>query len=274
MDILQLLEIYIGFVFTDFLRYLVPASFAYLVFWVLLKKTLAHKFIQQKYPKRSRIWAEFGYSVSTAFIFGLTGLFIFLAIRGGYTQYYEDISEYGWPYLIFSVFAAIVIHDAYFYWTHRWMHSPKIYKHVHLVHHKSTNPSPWAAYSFHPIEAFVQSGIGIVLVFLIPMHPYSYLAFLTYAIILNVFGHFSYELFPKGFTKNRFLFWHNTTTHHNMHHRYFNYNYSLYFNWWDRLFGTMHPKYDEQFEKTASRKREPKAVEEPASSVEGKTVVA
>lgn len=257
MESIDLLKLYLGIVFSDFVRYLVPAGATYLVFWVLLKNVLAHKFIQQKYPKRSRLLAEFGYSVSTAFIFGITGTIVVLSIKAGITPYYHDVADYGWPYLIFSVFVAIVAHDAYFYFTHRLMHHPKLYKHIHLVHHKSTNPSPWAAYAFHPFEAIIQAGIGPLLIFTLPLHHYAFLAFLTYMIVLNVFGHFSYELFPKGFTRNKWVFWHNTTTHHNMHHRYFNHNYSLYFNWWDRLLGTLHPKYDEHFEATASRKRTP-----------------
>jgi sterol desaturase/sphingolipid hydroxylase (fatty acid hydroxylase superfamily) len=32
-----------------------------------------------------------------------------------------------------------------------------------------------------------------------------------------------------------------------MHHRYVNYNYGLYFNIWDRLMGTNHPRYEEEY---------------------------
>lgn len=255
MEIPEVIKLYLGSLVSDFLRYFIAAGATYLLFWVLLKNFLSHKFIQGKFPKAGKLWHEFRYSMSTVFIFAAVGTSTAYLYNAGLTQIYTDVAARGWVWFFASIALAIVVHDAYFYWTHRFMHLPKVYKHVHLVHHKSTNPSPWAAYSFHPLEAIIQAAIGPLILIVIPMHHIAFLAFLTYMIVLNVFGHFSFELFPKGFTRNRLLFWHNTTTHHNMHHRYFNHNYSLYFNWWDRLMNTMHPKYDEQFDKVAGTKR-------------------
>ncbi|MGL1488967.1 sterol desaturase family protein, partial [Vibrio parahaemolyticus] len=45
------------------------------------------------------------------------------------------------------------------------MHNKRIFKYVHLVHHHSTNPSPWAAYAFHPLEAVVEVGITVIFYF-------------------------------------------------------------------------------------------------------------
>lgn len=262
MDISELVVFYFAGLVGDFLRYFIFAGVTYLLFWVIFRKALEHKFIQRKFPKKHHLIREFGYSMSTVMIFGFVGMLIGFGIEKGWTQFYDPIDKYGWLYYGFSVIACIVIHDAYFYWTHRAMHHPSLYKHVHLVHHKSTNPSPWAAYSFHPLEAIVQAGIGPLLIFILPMHHTVFLIFITYMITLNVYGHYSFELFPKGFTRNKWVKWHNTTTHHNMHHRYFVNNYSLYFNWWDRLCGTLHPKYNEVFEEVASRKKASKAQEE------------
>jgi sterol desaturase/sphingolipid hydroxylase (fatty acid hydroxylase superfamily) len=88
-------------------------------------------------------------------------------------------------------------HDAYFYWALRLMHHPKIFKHVHLVHHRSTNPSPWAAYSFHPIEAVLEAGIFPLIVFTIPMHSLALVTVLIYMITRNVLGHLGMEILPK-----------------------------------------------------------------------------
>jgi len=251
----ELIKVFSGVFVSDFLRYFIAAGFAYLLFWVLLKNVLSHKFIQRKFPDKERLFFEFKYSVSTAAIFACVGTGMFFLIKGGHSQMYHDIDLRGWWYFFLSIPLSIIIHDAYFYWTHRLMHHPKIFKYVHLVHHRSTNPSPWAAYSFHPSEAVVQAGIGPVLILMLPMHDLALLSFITYMITLNVFGHYGFEIFPKGFTRNKLVFWHNTSTHHNMHHKYFDYNYSLYFNWWDRIFKTLHPKYDDVFDEVASRKR-------------------
>ena len=39
----------------------------------------------------------------------------------------------------------------------------------------------------------------------------------------------------------------NTATSHNQHHRTYRYNYGLYTLIWDRLFGTLHPRYAETY---------------------------
>lgn len=69
------------------------------------------------------------------------------------------MSDYGWIYYFAAFPIMFVIHDTYFYWTHRIMHHKSVFNVMHLVHHKSTNPSPWAAYAFHPLEAIVEVGI-------------------------------------------------------------------------------------------------------------------
>src|SRR4029077_10168023 len=78
-------------------------------------------------------------------------------------------------------------------------------------------------------------------------HPLALAISGLYMILMNVMGHLGYELFPKSFVRNKWLNWQNTYTHHNMPHHYSKHNYGLYFNWWDRLMGTNHPRYREEF---------------------------
>jgi lathosterol oxidase len=230
------------------LRYILFAGVAYYAFWKKWKDKFAHRIIQGKLADISKIKHEIFYSLTTMVIFGLVGVGIYTAKINGYTHIYKDISERGWAYFAFSVIAMIVIHDAYFYLTHRMMHHKLLFKHMHLVHHKSTNPSPWAAFSFHPYEAVVEAGIVPLIVMIMPVHGLAIFSFLLYMTFLNVLGHLAFETFPKGFVGNRLTNWHNTTTHHNMHHKYFNCNYGLYFNWWDKIFKTNHAEYQTQFD--------------------------
>lgn len=161
-------------------------------------------------------------------------------------------------YLPVSLVIAIVFHDFYFYWTHRLMHHKTLFKYVHRVHHESTNPSPWAAYSFHPWEALIQALVMPILVFSLPLHPLTAFLFLAYMIIRNVMGHLGFEILPKGFTKNMWLNWNTAVTHHNMHHEQFHSNYGLYFTWWDKLMKTENSNYHDAFDEVKSR---PKACE-------------
>ena len=40
--------------------------------------------------------------------------------------------------------------EVHFYWVHRLIHTPFLYKTVHSLHHRNTNPGPWSGLSMHP----------------------------------------------------------------------------------------------------------------------------
>ena len=148
----------------------------------------------------------------------------------------------------------MAIHETYFYWMHRAVHTRKLFKHVHRVHHMSNNPSPLAAYSFHPLEAILE-GIWLPLtLFVLPIHPLVIFTYANYAMFMNIWWHLGYEFLPKGFTRGKLTGLLSTSTHHNMHHSHVNCNYSLYWNIWDRVMGTNHPDYHDYFDAVAERR--------------------
>lgn len=255
MNVLEALQEFPKILLFDFLRYFIAASLAYLLFWVLFFKNWKHRIIQRKALASKRMWSEFRYSMSTVLIFALVGWSIALAQSNEYTLIYEEVSEYGWLWFFSSIILMALFHDTWFYWIHRLMHHPKIFQHVHLVHHQSTNPSPWAAYAFHPIGVLAEAAFFPIIVFCMPAHPIALLIFLIYMITRNVHGHLGIEIFPAWFIKNKWLNWHTTTTHHDLHHKHFNKNFGLYFTWWDRWFGTEHSTYLETFEDVTSREK-------------------
>jgi len=238
----------------DVVRYFVFAGLPFLIFYVAFKLPLLRFKIQQKFPELNHVRREILYSLSSMAIFTLVGTSVFMAQQNGYTRIYTNIHQYSIAYLVFSIILFIVVHDAYFYWTHRLMHHKALYRHVHLIHHKSINPTPWAVYSFHPFEAVVQVLILPIMVFTVPLHPLAIVIWGMYQLILNVGGHLGFELFRSGFTQRLLTRWHNTSTHHNMHHKYVACNYGLYFNVWDRLMGTNHSRYNEEFEEVCKRR--------------------
>jgi lathosterol oxidase len=231
-----------------FLRYFIIAAVAFSIFYLVKRKSWQFKKIQPRFPASKDYLREILYSVITAFIFAAIGYIVFLTPLTAYTQAYFQIEERGVGYLIFSILLIIVIHDTYFYWTHRFMHYPPVYRWFHRVHHLSTNPSPWAAMAFHPLEAVVEAGIIVLVTFLIPVHPLAVGIFLLFMMLYNVYGHLGYELYPKGFSKSLVGKWINTSVNHNQHHMHFKGNYGLYFLFWDRLMGTIRPDYDDHFD--------------------------
>lgn len=243
------------------LRYLTFTGLAYLFFYVWRHKRFWGAKIQQRYPATKHIIREIIYSVSTILIFGVVIMATTWAGYHGYTRDYKDINQYGWLYYFFSIGLMIVAHDTYFYWTHRLMHLKPLFKRFHIIHHIPTNPTPFSAYCFHPVEAFMEVGIIPLIVFTIPYHLSALAIYSVYTLMLNVGGHLGFEFFPKWFAKNKISKWHNTATHHNMHHRLVKYNYGLYFNFWDRIMGTNHPHYEEAFDDVIAQREKlrPKA---------------
>lgn len=231
-----------------FLRYALMAGTAYLLFYILWKNRFTARKIQEKMPRLPKIKGEVEHSLSTAFVFALMGVAIYFLRQSGHTHIYTDIREYGWIYLIFSFILLTIIHDTYFYWMHRLIHHPRLFAWIHAVHHRSHNPTPWAALAFHPLEAIAEIAIVPVIVCWIPFHPVALFAFSFWAMFWNVVGHLGYEFFPAHFIKHPLGRWLNTSTHHNLHHSAAHCNYGLYYNFWDTIMGTNHARYTEIYD--------------------------
>ena len=230
-------------------RYFLIAGFAFLTGYVLWRKLFAPLKIQAVFPAASDYKREIGYSVITMLIFTTVPTFILSTPSWArHTLFYTDIDKYGMPYFWFVFVAMLFIHDTYFYWVHRLMHHPRLFKAFHLVHHKSTNPSPWAAYAFHPLEAFVEVGIYVLFLYIMPVCKLHLMFFFLFMIVYNVYGHLGYELYPKNFNRTRIGRYVNTSVSHNQHHKFFKGNYGLYFTIWDRAMGTMREDYDDAFD--------------------------
>jgi sterol desaturase/sphingolipid hydroxylase (fatty acid hydroxylase superfamily) len=221
---------------------------------VILKKKIARRKIQIRFPKIKDYAREIFYSTLSVIIFSVPPLLMLYSntIRP-HTTFYERIDEYGTLYFILAFPLMLIMHDTYFYWAHRLMHHPKLFRWVHLVHHKSTNPSPWAAYAFHPVEAIIESLIFVIFLFTIPVHAIHLTFFFIISLVYNVYGHLGFELYPKGFNKHWLGKWINTSVSHNQHHQFFKGNYGLYFTFWDRMMGTLRNDYDTAFDSLKNR---------------------
>lgn len=236
------------------LRYYLVAGAAFAIVYRYLAPKLTKNKIQEKAAKREDFLREILHSSASSLILAFVAMLAFTDFVRPHTQIYTNLSEYPLWWIPVSVALALVVHDTYFYWMHRTLHHEKLFKLTHLVHHKSTNPSPWTAYSFHVLEAFAEGGVVLVLVFVMPMHPLSVMLFSLSSLVINVYGHLGYEIMPKGL-HNSFLFEIiNTSTFHNLHHAKFKGNYGLYFRIWDRLMKTEHPDYVKNYDRIQEKR--------------------
>ena len=185
-------------------------------------------------------------------------------ISSGYTPFYEG-NEHGYGYFLFSYVALLLLHDTWFYWTHRLLHLRPIFRIAHAVHHRSVNPSPWSAFAFHPLEAVVHAVLLPLAVLLLPLNIWAISLWFTTQVVVNVLGHKGYEFLPASFARLWLFRLLNTSTHHNMHHRLTKCNFGIYLNVWDRIMGTNHPDYQATFEAPLAQKSGTRAVGTAAS---------
>ncbi len=247
-------------------RYTLFAGLAWLLGYVCFRRRWFHRKIVQKFPTGSDVRRELAWSALTVVIFAVVGALTIAAIRQGWTRLYWKDPSHSRTWFWASVVICIFVHDTYFYWTHRAMHHPRLFRWFHRVHHLSHNPSPWASYAFSPAEAVVQAGIFPLIVFTIPIHPYAFALFMVWQITFNVIGHTGYEYNPRRFMSSWVRFFLNTPTNHAMHHEKMRGNYGLYFNFWDRLMRTNHADYEARFCEVTTRARELPAGNHPTSA--------
>ena len=250
-------KLFTGITAAELFRYVIAAGIAWAFFYVVIRRRYLHRKIISGFPHFRDVRRELVLSLLTCGVYGLVGVIMFVPIKRNWTQMYFDIHAYGWKWFLASIVITIFLHDAYFYWTHRLMHSPRLFPIMHRSHHRSTNPTPWAAYAFNPLEAFVQAGIFPLAIFLYPIHPLAFLIFMGWQITFNVLGHAGFEFHPRWFLDSRLGKFANTPTNHAMHHEFFTGNYGLYFNIWDRLMGTNHKDYETRFREVTSRPKHP-----------------
>lgn len=186
-----------------------------------------------------QIRKEVAWSLASAAIYGVpAGLVAWGWQERGWTVIYDRVGDYPLWYLPLSLLAYLFAHDTWFYWTHRLMHRPKLFRTMHAVHHASRPPTAWAAMSFHPWEALTGALVIPALVFVIPVHIAVLGTVLAIMTLMGVTNHMGWEMFPRRLVHSPVGAWVITASHHQRHHDEYRCNYGLYFRFWDRLCGT------------------------------------
>jgi sterol desaturase/sphingolipid hydroxylase (fatty acid hydroxylase superfamily) len=186
-----------------------------------------------------QIRREIGWSLASAVIYGVpAGIAAWGWQQRGWTRIYTDVGAYPLWWLPVSLLLYLLLHDTWFYWTHRWMHWPRPFRVAHAVHHASRPPTAWAAMSFHPIEALTGAFVIPALVFVIPVHIAVLGTVLTVMTVMGVTNHMGWELFPRRLVHSRLGHWLITASHHQRHHEQYLCNFGLYFRIWDHICGT------------------------------------
>lgn len=246
-------EVYPFILQGDLIRYVAGAGGTFLVVNTLLAGWLARRQIRDERPDWRQMSREILASLRTVLIFSLVGLAIALSERLGWLTIYEDPLERGLAYFLFNLAVLIVLHDAWFYWTHRIMHRPGLFRWFHRLHHRSYNPSPWTSYAFDASEAAVNAIYVPLALLLMPTSLLAAFLFVAHMMLRNAIGHCGYEVFPARRDGRPLIGWLTTVTYHDLHHARPRWNLGLYFTWWDRLMGTEDPTYHAAFARAVGK---------------------
>lgn len=147
--------------------------------------------------------------------------------------------------------------DTWFYWLHRAMHKEPMYKWVHKIHHFSTSPNVLTTLSVNPLESLINGGFVPLFLTLFTVHEQAMALITPTNIIMGLYVHSGYEFFPRWWNRNWATKWFITATFHDQHHKFFTVNYGGYTTIWDRLCGTMRPKFEADFEALKMRNKAP-----------------
>lgn len=139
----------------------------------------------------------------------------------------------------------LVAMDLLMYVTHRLAHHPLLYRWVHGAHHRHVRVRPLTLFVLHPVEVL---GFGGLWLSVLAVHAFSLggmLVYLTWNVAFGVVGHLGVEPLPKAWGRPARLL--GTSTFHARHHQDPTSNFGFYTTIWDRLFGSLGPRYDERF---------------------------
>lgn len=115
----------------------IGASSLYLIF-----SALSYYFIFDRrleyHPRflQNQVRQEIKSSLSAVPVINILTLPWFLAEVRGKSLLYQNVSDYGWSWLLISSVLYMAFNDIGIYWIHRLEHHPSVYKYIHKPHHK------------------------------------------------------------------------------------------------------------------------------------------
>ena len=235
-------------------RYFLVSALAYIIFYRWNPSRWQERKLGKRAYTSAQLYREIRWSTISTGIFALAGAGLLVLWQRGLTSVYTDTESHAWWWMPLSLGVAMFLHEAAYYWLHRWMHLPGVYRIVHRVHHESSIPSSFTAFAFHPLEGLLQALILPIILVLVPMHTAVILFYLTVMTLSAVINHLDIEVYPAKFHQHPVGRWLIGATHHSMHHKQHHYHFGLFFTFWDRWAGTEHPQFNARFEKATNKR--------------------
>lgn len=230
--------------------------------WFVVWKVLARGLKARKLPVRRRsdraqLWHEVKYSLSTLALGTLGVVAVSWLSQRGHARLSSNLADFTPAQIAITFFGLLLLNDLWFYGFHRLLHTRWAFKHIHSVHHRSVEVTPFSSYSFHPLEGFLLGAWIYPVAVLVPLYLPMLGVLQVLGLTNNIMAHLGYELLPKWLLRVPGLRWVNSATFHSMHHNKVNGNFGLMLRVWDRLLGTELPGYDSAFLKRGNSGSDP-----------------
>ncbi len=216
-------------------RYLVMSGLVHAWVWRPVGRATR---LNRDRPELRRIGHELALSLGSSVIYALPAAVALDAWKHGGTRMYVDPGLYGWAWLPVSFVVYLLAQDAFYYWAHRLMHRPSLFRWFHAGHHRSRQPTAFAAFAFDPLEAALTAWLLPALTFVVPIQVGVVMTLLMFMSCTAVFNHCGWEVLPQAWVRGPLGRWFISATHHSGHHVRFTCNYGLYLRAWDRWMGT------------------------------------
>ncbi len=139
----------------------------------------------------------------------------------------------------------------HFYFAHRFLHWPPLYRLAHALHHRNVTIGPWTGISMHPLEHLLYFS-SVALNFVVASHPVHMLFHLYVQALNPACSHSGYDGIVLG-GKTRLSL---GDFFHQLHHRHFECNYGSPEMPWDVWFGSFHDGTPEATTRMRKRQRQ------------------
>lgn len=141
----------------------------------------------------------------------------------------------------------LLMMDVAMYGLHRVAHLPLLYPLLHAEHHRYVHPRPLTLFVLHPLETLGFGGLWLVVLSLYSSSWLGMSVYLACNVVYGIIGHLGVEPMPPSVLQVPILRALSTSTFHAQHHQDPQHNFGFYLVLWDRLLGTLSPRYQRDF---------------------------
>lgn len=215
---------YLNLTIYDYIDYaILPTIINLLIFWVVSflfmllddyceKHKLLKKYKIQGNDINGIDWISYYKSLKLVIS---NQIFVNITLTLLMTPYSKNMDSNSLPlvYLPLQIIGIIILEDILFYSVHYLLHTKKLYKSVHKIHHEWIIPVAVSAIYAHPIEHILSNMLPIMISgYVVRLNWISYNIWVNIATLNALLVHSDHFIYKFGYS-------------HNKHHKYRKYNY-------------------------------------------------